>query len=126
MASQRRCRKNLPLGDLDQWCAMPAHGNDSIRALLSRLVATFGDHSFDFGSPITDEQDAFGGRLLPARKFAFSISTHAGGLPFGTYDMQVAITDNSLSNGDIIFDDETNADGVVDQIERLLANRPVA
>lgn len=44
--------------------------------------------------------------LSTAPRYLFSVSTHAGRLPDGLYDLQVSIVDDSLENGEILFLDE--------------------
>ena len=105
---------------------MRVTGNDSIRALQSQLLAQFGTDTINFGNEIRDDQDAFGWRCLSAPQIDFSISTHAGQMPYGQYDLQISIRDNSSRNGDVLFNDDVDTAGVIEQIERFAPMPPVA
>lgn len=46
-------------------------------------------------------------------------------MPYGQYDLQISISDNSLSNGDVLFNDDVDVAGVIAQIERFAPMPPV-
>lgn len=52
-----------------------------------------------------------GWRLASASHFLFSVSTHAGELPDGVYDLQVSVVEDPLENGEIVFLDEVTIEG---------------
>ena len=71
--------------------------------------------------PIEPTQDAFGWRLASIPRLRFSVSTLAGELPPGNFDLQVSIVDDSLENGEILFGPESpilSTVGVCDVVAR--------
>ena len=82
-------------------------GAESVRRLAAALVERVGSRNLRWvGPPLGDDVDAIGWRLTSAPRYLFSVSTHAGQLPVGWYDLQVSISDNTLENGEIVFLDE--------------------
>lgn len=93
----------------------PVSGAESVRRLAAALVERLGAHVIHWvGSPPGDDIDAIGWRLASAPRFLFSVSTHAGGLPVGRYDLQISIVDDTLENGDIVFLDEVGEEAACD------------
>jgi hypothetical protein len=78
-------------------------GYTSASELLYELEAAIGSNSFELIGEFGPSFDALGFRLLERERYLFSISTHAGDLPHGLYDLQISIADGTLENGDIIF-----------------------
>ena len=92
-------------------------GAVSVERLVSSLVARLGPQVVRWvGSPPGDDIDAIGWQLISAPRFLFSVSTHAGELPHGRYDLQVSIVDDTLENGEIIFLDEVGLEGVCELV----------
>jgi hypothetical protein len=82
---------------------MQVPGYASVTELLRALEAEVGASSFELVGEFGPGFDAFGFRLLGRERYLFSVSTHAGELPFGRYDLQVSVSDESLENGEIVF-----------------------
>ena len=57
--------------------------------------------------PIEPLQDSLGWRLASIPRLLFSVSTLAGELPLGTFDLQVSVSDGTLENGEILFGPES-------------------
>ena len=85
----------------------PVPGAESVRRLATRLVERLGPSAVRWVGPRpSDDIDAIGWRLAAASRFLFSVSSHAGQLPVGRYELQVSVVDDTLENGDIVFLDE--------------------
>lgn len=82
---------------------MQVPGYPSASELLRALEAEVGASSLELVGEIGPSFAALGFRLLGRERYLFSVSTHAGKLPHGYYDLQVSISDESLENGEIVF-----------------------
>ena len=95
--------------------SMLVPGAESVRRLATALATCLDTHIVRWvGTPPDDETDAIGWRLSAAPRYLFSVSTHAGQLPSGWYDIQVSIVDDSLENGEILFLNEASLEDVID------------
>lgn len=97
----------------------PVAGYESCFRLREALFCRFGrDLIVDAIEPT---QDAFGWKLSSKPRLRFSVSTLAGELPPGTFDLQVSISDATLENGEILFGPESpilSIEGVCDVVAR--------
>ena len=82
---------------------MQAPGYASASELLRALEAEVGASSFNLVGEFGPSFDALGFRLLGRERYLFSVSTHAGELPYGCYDLQLSVSDESLENGEIVL-----------------------
>ncbi|KQZ40064.1 hypothetical protein [Duganella sp. Root1480D1] len=82
---------------------MQVPGYASASELFRALEAEVGAHSFEFVGEFGPSFDALGFRLLGRERYLFSVSTHSGELPFGRYELQVSISDESQENGEIVL-----------------------
>jgi len=81
-------------------------GYSSAAELLKAIQTKFGVDSLRLVGDFGPSFDAFGFVLSEKPRYLFSVSTHAGELPFGLYNLQVSISDDSLENGEIVALDE--------------------
>ena len=98
-------------------------GHESCRVLVEALERQFGAQLWINDLP--KESDGFGWRLNSRPRYCFSISTRGGEMPFGVYDLQVSIIDDSLENGEIVFGPESpelNCQNVCDIVAQFIAN----
>jgi hypothetical protein len=83
----------------------PVAGFESCVRLREALCSRFGgDLIVDAIQPT---QDGFGWRLASKPRLLFSVSTLAGELPPGKFDLQVSVSDGTLENGEILFGPES-------------------
>lgn len=93
----------------------PVPGAESVQQLAAALAERPGAHVILWvEDPPGDDIDAIGWRLASAPRFLFSVSTHAGGLPAGRYDLQISIVDDTPENGEIVFLDEVQLEEACD------------
>ncbi|WZO99541.1 hypothetical protein EP7_001148 [Isosphaeraceae bacterium EP7] len=98
---------------------MPVPGATSVGLLATALAARIDPSILQWvGSSLDANADVIAWRLSTAPRFLFSVSTHAGQLPDGFYDLQISILDDSLENGEILFLDEVNLVDLCDVTER--------
>lgn len=87
---------------------MQIEGYASAAELLRAIQGAFGASSHELIGCFGPSFDSFGLVLSEKRRYLFSVSTHAGELPFGLYDLQVSISDDSIENGEIVAQEEAN------------------
>ena len=103
-----------------------APGELSVLQLGAALAARLGVAAFCWVGPLPGTGiDAVGWRLIAAPRFLFSVSTHAGDLPSGRYDLQVSVTDDTLDRGDIVFLDDVELAEVCAVAERFASGEVV-
>ena len=102
---------------------MAVKGNQSIRNLHTSLIRKYGELAIKYVGGISDETDAIGWKMNHAPRYLFSVSTLAGELPLDAFNLEVSISDDTLENGDIIFNNDAQLKQVLSLVEDVLNGR---
>jgi hypothetical protein len=98
---------------------MPVLGYESTLELLEALRFTFGSEAIKLVGDFGPLHDAMGFKLNCRQRYLLSVSTRGGSLPFGRYDFQISILDDSSENGEIVFLDEVSLEHFLQIVEDL-------
>ena len=111
--------------DCDVYCWLgrvmihPVPGAESVRLLSDALTASLGASVIRWqGPPYWPTMDTLAWQLTMIPRYLFSVSTDAGQLPEGRYNLQISIMDDSLENGDIFFWDDVDLEEACDLARR--------
>ncbi len=88
-------------------------GNQSIRNLHELLIRNYTNLEIKFIGEINDFTDSIGWKMLNSPKYLFSVSTLAGRLALNVFDLEISISDCSIENGEIVYDNSI-------QLEKIL------
>jgi len=99
---------------------MQVPGYASASELLRALETEVGASSFELVGEFDPNFDALGFRLLGRERYLFSVSTHAGELPYGCYDLQISVSDESLENGEIVFLEDVDEKRFLSVVKEVL------
>lgn len=94
-------------------------GNESVDLLLRALHAQFEENCIELVGGFTERDDALGFRIPSKRRFLFSVSTHAGVLEPGRYDLQISIVDDSVENGSIVHLEEVDMSRLLELVDAV-------
>jgi hypothetical protein len=100
-------------------------GSDSIQLLHDTLESKFESGALIWAWETGPGIDAIGWKLKNAPQYLFSISTNAGELPTGRYDLMISIISNGLDHGDIVVDIMTDFEGVCEVVAKGIAGNAI-
>jgi hypothetical protein len=105
---------------------MPVPGHHSAKRLRDALITAVGLDSFFALDELSIDQDAFGFRVRRIPTVLFSVSTSAGQLADGMYDMMASNFDGTREHGMPVFvDSEIELNDLVEVVKRYAAGEMV-
>jgi len=103
---------------------MTTSGYSSCKKILDELYLKYGQNNIKLIGQFNSDSDAIGWKFIDQTQVLYSISTHAGQLPDGEYDIMVSISDDSIQNGEILLDKLLNLKDVLLNIKDIRRNFP--